>query len=144
MPATWGHTSYSMLALGIALLPMYFLAYLTLQESSNATTRKKIAQTLLYFTTCAISVFMDGYTFIFFCAISTTALLINFFTEKKSLSNKVLLGITHSICLAGAYLLYAKYVGRMQHAPEEIDFFRGWGVDLSFLIIPTKGTRWLS
>ncbi|MBB6340552.1 hypothetical protein HNP49_000702 [Pseudomonas fluvialis] len=144
MPTTWGHTSYSMLALGIALLPMYFLAYLSLQESSDSTTRKRIAQTLLYFVACTISVFMDGYTFIFFSVISTAAFSIHFLTGRKSFSSRILLGITHLACLAGAYLLYAKYIGRMQHSPEEIEFFRGWGVDLSFLIIPTKGTHWLA
>jgi hypothetical protein len=49
----------------------------------------------------------------------------------------------HIAAFALAYSLYSAYIGKSQFDASPLDFFRGWGVDLTFLAIPTNGTLWL-
>ncbi len=44
---------------------------------------------------------------------------------------------------AAAYLLYALFVGKLEYEREPIDMFRGWGLDLTFIAVPTRGVHWL-
>ncbi|VFN01112.1 MAG: hypothetical protein BECKG1743D_GA0114223_102531 [Candidatus Kentron sp. G] len=49
----------------------------------------------------------------------------------------------HVVSFALAYVLYAAYIGRLNFDAQHLDFFRGAGLDLSFIVIPTKGWHWL-
>ena len=148
MPVIWGHAGYSMLSTGIGLLSFYFLATLQLfmpksQVRGNGK-QKYVKQILFYFIVCLISIFMDGYSFMMFAVGSSilgTWLLIDDAGSRKKLIFYVF--PVHFFCLIGAYLAYTLYVGKTQFQPSPIDFFRGWGLDILFLLLPTKGVHWL-
>lgn len=144
MPIIWGHSSYSMLSWGIALFSFYF--YATYQLFLIETKTKNIARgsIVFYFFACFIAVFMDGYTFMMF-ALGSSLLWLFSFAYQKEVRNqllKVALPV-HILSFFVAYLLYSLYIGKASFSGPGLTFFRGWGVDLTYLILPTKDTFWL-
>lgn len=143
MPIIWAHAGYSMLSLGIALLPYYFLQALKLSQPGR-TAAAVIWAGLQYFLATFFSVFMDGYTFVMF-AIGSSILFCYVFFIKPSERRHILSIVlpVHIGCFALAYLAYITYIGKNSFDNVSVDFFRGWGLDLSFAFIPTKGIFWL-
>ncbi|MBB3612397.1 hypothetical protein [Rhizobium sp. BK602] len=142
MPVIWAHAGYSMLSLGIALLPFYFLAAFRLFRFDAAA--GPISATMLYPLVAFISVFMDGYTFVMFAAGSSLLLGYCLVTDAGKRSDLLTRALpVHIVSFALAYLAFATYIGRYSYEQNSIDFFRGWGLDLSFVVIPTKGMHWL-
>ncbi|MGQ9426879.1 hypothetical protein ACXYTJ_13710 [Gilvimarinus sp. F26214L] len=140
LPITWAHASYSMLSIGIGLLPFYFL--FTLKVFADEPVEKaRVGWYALYPLICSISVFMDGYSFIFFAAGSSLFVGWTWVSSDGKYRAHTLrrsLPI-HVASFAFAYMLYASYIGKVAFAPAPLDFFRGWGLDLSFFVLPTKG-----
>lgn len=144
MPIIWVHADFSMLSLGIALLPFYFLAAFKLFLFDVDLLKIPPASIALYATAVVVSVFMDGYTFMMFAAGSSMLLLYMLLirVDARSRILKVALPV-HVISFMLAYALYSFYIGKSNFEANQLDFFRGWGLDLSFLAIPTKGILWL-
>ncbi len=144
LPLVWNHAHYSMLSMGFALLPTYFLAPLVLVRRPPLTLRDRLRHAVAYAVTATLAMFMDGYTFVFF-AVAASLLLIWTLATEITLRRAILLfGLPlHALSLAVAGKLYTSYVGRTGFAVEPLDAFRGWGLDLRFLAIPTTGTHWL-
>ena len=147
LPIVWGHTGYSALAIGIGLLPFYFWTSLELFEVENFSPKEPdigYKYIPIYLFATLTSVFMDGYSFMMF-AVASSFLgfykLIVFAKRYRQFFIKRL-GI-HFLCFAIAYALYALYIGQAQFGSAPLDFFRGWGVDLAFLTIPTERIHWL-
>ncbi|MEN3277697.1 MAG: hypothetical protein V7631_3487 [Massilia sp.] len=143
MPVVWAHAGYSMLSIGIALLSFYFMAAFRLFLVEPGTTRITPA-IALYFSAAIVSVFMDGYTFMMFAAGASILLLYLLFTRpdlRPALARMAL--PVHLLSFALAYVLFSTFVGKSNFEAHPIDFFRGWGLDLSFVAIPTKGVFWL-
>lgn len=143
MPIIWAHSGYSMLSLGLALLPFYMLAALRLfvVGASGWPIAPKAG---LYLVVGVISVFMDGYSFMMF-AVGASILLVYFVAtqpEKRQLLLRVVLPV-HVLCFGAAYLAYAIYIGKSIFQPYSMDFFRGWGLDLSYVVIPTREKHWI-
>lgn len=139
MQVVWYHHGYSMLALGIALLPFYF--YCSVRVLDRPTS---IPNFLLFLFACLVAVFMDGYTYMMFAVASGFALLFSL-TQRQ---NNNLINIVCRICSIGiglliSYFLYTRFVGQSEFLPSPIDFFRGWGANLEFFVIPTKGFLFL-
>ena len=149
MPIIWAHAGYSMVSTGISLLPFYFLAtlHLFIPKTQNYKSSKLEAtkRTTFYLVTCLISVFMDGYSFMMFAVGASLfgAWLLVSETEKRRRLLLYTLFPIHLLGLGVAYLLYTLYIGKSKFDTAPIDFFRGWGVDLTFLLIPTEGMHWL-
>lgn len=144
MPIIWAHAGYSMLSLGIALLSFYFLTVLRLFLVESETTRIDPTAVALYFVAAIVSVFMDGYTFMMFATGASILLLYSLITRPEI--RQALLKIvvpTHIVSFALAYVFFSAYIGKSSFDAHPIDFFRGWGLDLSFMAIPTKGVLWL-
>lgn len=150
MPVTWAHAGCSMLSTGIALLTLYFLASIKIfswdvSDASNPSRNQKIWLSL-YPVVCIISVFMDGYSFMMFAS-GASILGAWMFLSSNGDVKKRLAQIslpTHFAGLGIAYILYTLYIGKPEFEAAPIDFFRGWGVDLTFLFIPTRGVHWLA
>ncbi|WP_132958784.1 hypothetical protein [Rhizobium sp. BK251] len=143
MPIIWAHAGYSMVSLGIGLLPFYFLAALRLFELESASSVAwKVS---FYLLATFVSVFMDGYSFVMFAAGSS--ILLGYFLLTGVESRRHLLKTalpTHIISFALAYLAYKTYIGKGEFEPSSLDFFREAGLDLSFVVIPTSGFHWFA
>ncbi|MGD9700713.1 hypothetical protein [Acinetobacter sp.] len=150
MPIIWAHAGYSMLSTGIALIPFYFLSslyifYFGINNITNIGFKKKFLLFLLQLISCILSVFMDGYSFMMFAAGATIFGAMQFLHANKE-RKKCLALFSCPIHFAGlgiAYVLYALYIGKPEFEAAPIDFFRGWGVDITFLLIPSQGMHWL-
>ena len=144
MPIIWTHADFSMLSLGIALLSFYFLAAFKLFLFDVDLSKISSASIARYAIAVVVSVFMDGYTFMMFAAGSSMLLLYILLTRVGARSKilKVALPV-HVASFTLAYALYSFYIGKSNFEAHQLDFFRGWGLDLSFLAIPTKGILWL-
>ncbi len=145
MPIIWGHApGYAMLSLGIGLLSFYFFAALKLFLSKDKNRKSTIQIGLLYFLAAITAVFMDGYTFVMFAVGSSILFCYLFFiyTEARTELLKVALPV-HILAFLTAYILYALYVGKSNFGAHPIEIFRGFGLDISFIAVPTKGVHWL-
>lgn len=140
-PMVLGHAGYSMLSVGMALLPLYFFGVTGLLEARTMppgpTAARRIAAFLVL---CSISVFTDGYTFVMFAfgtGVWWTWQFLTLPASRRTLVWPVLPVIAVGFGLA--YLLYVSYIGHDRFDTASIDFFRAWGVDLDYLVIPTRG-----
>lgn len=144
-PMVWGHMNgYAMVALGMGLLPVYFFCALNVFFPVQENARQIVFNAIFYAFSAVVSVFMDGYSFVMFAIGSGMLLMyaIVFYKDKRRYLLKIALPV-HMACFALAYLLYAMYIGRGNFDPHPIDIFRAYGVDLSFIAIPTKGMHWV-
>lgn len=148
MPVVFGHRGYSMMGLGIGLLSFYFLSALRLFEmipspspSPSASTKRNV---FLYFLATLVSVFMDGYSFMMF-ATGSSILLGWCLVWRRDIRKRAIRVIlpTHVISFGISYLLYCLYIGKVNYEAHSIDVFRGFGLDLSFVVVPTKGLHWV-
>jgi hypothetical protein len=142
-PLVWVHAGFTALSIGIALLPFYFSTLLCLYAQVQAN-GLKLRPTLGYVAACIVAVFMDGYTFVMF---SAGGALLGLYFLFRFAENRIALLFyalpTQFIGLGLAYSLYALYTKKLYFEPSPIDFFRGWGLDLSFLVVPSQGVHWL-
>jgi hypothetical protein len=144
MPIIWAHAGYSMVSLGIALLPFYFFAAFRLYLIESKTAKIAPSDIALYCLATVVSVFMDGYTFMMFATGSSILLLHSLITRPEIRTKLIKVSIpTHAISFMLAYALFSAYIGKSNFDSHSLDFFRGWGLDLSFIALPTKGMHWL-
>jgi hypothetical protein len=144
MPVVWAHAVLCMVSLGFGLLPLYFGAALQLFSRQLVNRTDAIRSAVLYLAVCIIAVFMDGYSYMMF-AVGSTLLAVYVYVRFAELRRHVLVFALplHVVGFTVAYGLYAAYLGKLQFPPDPLDFFRGWGIDLSFLVVPTKGMHWI-
>jgi len=143
MPMIWAHAGYSMLSIGIALLPFYLGQSLRVLRLSGARMPALAVTAAGFAATAVLSVFMDGYTFVMF-ALATAIFLVYDALSNRAHLRRVML-VSLPICAVGfaiAYFLYSSFLGFTATPPEPLDFFRGWGVDATMLVFPTKGLFW--
>lgn len=146
MPVTWAHAGYSMLSIGIALLPLYLLQTVQLVSPGDAGSRTLVRQMMWYPLISILAVFMDGYSFMFF-AVGGTLLLGCAWLAGAPAHRHRLTWIAlplHTSSLLLAYLLYGWFIGKSSYSAPPMDVFRGWGADLTFFIQPTQGVHWIA
>ena len=145
MPIIWAHADYSMLSFGIALLPFYFLCALNLLLREPRFSIPTIVHALLYVLACLISVFMDGYSFVMF-VVGSSLLGGWLFTSTPPRRRPLLLWAlpVHVIGIGMSYVLYVVYVGASHDELAPLEAFRAWGLDLTFLVVPTEGVHWIA
>ncbi|MBB3225857.1 hypothetical protein FHW69_000447 [Luteibacter sp. Sphag1AF] len=141
MPIAWAHGGYSMVGIGIALLPFYFLCTASLLPAHGVRRRWAVVLALVG---PVIAIFMDGYTFMMF-AVGSTGMLAWVFLREPAARKQLLIfaGPMHVAGFVVAYLLFRAYIHGNGFPAESLDFFRAWGVDLSFVARPTQGQQWL-
>lgn len=140
LPTVWGHAGYSMLAMGIALLPTYFLMALSLLQAHGANWWVVLARAVLATLVAFVAVFMDGYTFVMYGVGSLV--LIGLLALPGSGERRGVVWIalaTQAVALALAYLAYKRYVGGLPFDAGSMDTFRAFGLDLHYLVVPTQG-----
>lgn len=143
MPIVWAHSGYAMVSLGIALLPFYLWAAMRVMLRELVNEHDAIARGAFFLGVSLIAVFMDGYTYVMF-AVGTALLGVFAALRILDLRRHLLLFAlpVTTIGFGVAYILYTLYIGQPRFEPAPLDFFRGWGLDLTFLAIPTRGMHW--
>src|SRR5262245_52644137 len=69
LPIVWGHSGYSMVSFGFALMPFYFwnsLRFLGLVAGPTSGRFREFSLAAMNTSACVLAVFMDGYTFMIF------------------------------------------------------------------------------
>jgi hypothetical protein len=142
LPAIWNHVGYSMVALGFALLPLYlYCATRLFTAKARAGT---VWSAVSFGAICIVAVFMDGYTFVMFfgaCAILWSAAMLGDHTSRRR--GMVLVLPIMGVGFFLAYFLYTAFLGNYHFHIYPLSFFRGWGVDVTMLLRPTRGFHWL-
>ncbi|MEB1547738.1 hypothetical protein VDQ94_02275 [Xanthomonas campestris pv. campestris] len=141
MPVIWSHSGYSMLGLGIALLPTYMMSAINLIYAKGRSQR--LRGILLHVLVSIVAVFMDGYTFVMFGIAAAAITIISSLSQIRTVSSAIYSPLANALSLGLAYLLYRAFVGKSTLDPAPIEFFRAWGMDLSYAVIPTSGVQWL-
>ncbi|MBZ9922586.1 hypothetical protein LB579_33560, partial [Mesorhizobium sp. BR1-1-7] len=135
VPVVWRHSDYSMVSIGMALLPAYFYAALRFVHYE-----RNLPSSILFFLATLTAVFMDGYTFMMFASGTAVLLLVNFVLKsgwRKEIAYKCLPVMAASFAIS--YLLFTAYIGKMTFESEDLDFFRAFGSNIEFFFIPTRG-----
>jgi len=143
MPVVWAHAGYSMLSIGIALLPFYLNQSLQVLRLDGTRVTALAGMTFGFAATAILSVFMDGYTFVMFAL--ATAIFLAYDALSSRANMRRVVRVSMPICAFGfaiAYVLYSSFLGFATTTPEPLDFFRGWGVDVTMLVFPTRGLFW--
>ncbi|MCL7929593.1 hypothetical protein [Halomonas llamarensis] len=144
LPMVWWHSQYSTLALGIALLPAYHGVLLAVINARGQGSAARWGRYVLYLAMAIIAVFMDGYTFMM-AACGTSLLLLShlWYSRAHWWAEATRLLPLHGIAFALAYLLFSRYIGQSHFDGASLAFFRGWGMDLTYLLRPSAGISWL-
>ncbi|MEX0450040.1 hypothetical protein V6X63_09810 [Spiribacter sp. 221] len=144
LPVVHFHVGYSMLSIGIALIPFYF--FTTLKMVGWAAPRNPNYSGVwaaVFPFVVVLAAFMDGYTFVFF-AVGASIMLGWLILQRElpfGLALKKVLPL-HFVSFAIGYLLYVLYIGKSGFEGASLDFFRGWGADLLYFLLPTQGMVW--
>ncbi|KAG9611648.1 hypothetical protein KCV01_g2387, partial [Aureobasidium melanogenum] len=142
MPMTWAHEAYSSLALGMAMLPLYVSSAQACLERAPGMFRAVYGATE-FVVLCTVALFMDGYTFMMFATVAWLSLGVTAIGladgRWRLLARVVPLYALGFLC---AWLLYTGYMGRSAFDVAPMGFFRGWAVDLSFIVWPSHGQLW--
>jgi hypothetical protein len=142
-PIVREHANYSMLSLGIALMPLYLFQALALfdalDDADDIKSRTSLAaRSALYLLVAVLAVFMDGYTFVMFFVVASLAGAFQILSRRLAIWRGVFRFGLHGLAFLIAYLLYALYIGDRSFSPSSLEHFRGWGADISFFFIPTQ------
>ena len=145
-PMIWGHASYSMLSLGLALIPTYLLTIIFINEKLQRRCLS-LLQAMLVVATFTIATFMDGYSLIMFSIAAGLVTIGQYWSFRQIDSGaERFLACSVSLMLVSvvlAYSLYSTYIGKTSFNAHSLATFRGWGADLTFFAIPTQGMHWL-
>ena len=145
-PIVFAQDGYGPLRLGFALLPLYGLIdLLVARRIADARTRSELVLSfakiiiLLALVRC-FALFLDGYSFVMGLALSAgllMPLLFKLFVDK-SYARIALIGLCFFVSTVIAYIAYRLYAGdTVEASVMPIDLFRGQGVDLYALAVPS-------
>jgi hypothetical protein len=140
LPIVSMHVGYSMLALGIALLPTYMWAVMRVLDQPGP------RNVLLLIVAALISAFMDGYTFVMFAAGAAMLCLGKWVGTRDRIERRRLLlvaGPGYVVAFGLAAALYKHYVHGGDYGMAPLSMFRAWGMDVAFAWLPTSGQFWL-
>ncbi len=146
LPIVWWHSNYSMLSSGFALLPFYLWTLVQLTRAQQISATNLIARSALFLVACQISAFMDGYTFVMFFTGAGLALLADIWCRRTDLNwgRRILHIGVFATGFGLAYAAYTAFIGKHEFQVESLDFFRAFGLDISYVFVPTRGISWLA
>ncbi|MGF6493619.1 hypothetical protein ABIE56_001802 [Luteibacter sp. 621] len=141
LPIVYMHAGYSMLGLGIALLPAYMWAIAGLLD------RPTLRAAAVLVAATLISAFMDGYTFVMFAAGAAVLSLGKLWDTRRlpDVRRRLLTVAAPAVVISfgGAAALYRLYVHGGHYDTAPLAMFRAWGMDITFAWLPTSGEFWL-
>lgn len=129
-------SEYGALGLGIALIPLYLLIDLRFLDSLSSGSRLRMA---VWFAVAVaaryFAIFLDGYSFLFSCALSLGCLLLTPAIEKK-FGKAAVACVAYLLACAIAAFAYSSYFPRNALGSTPLSGFRAQGVDTYGLISP--------
>ncbi|MFA6192453.1 MAG: hypothetical protein WC665_08880 [Sulfurimonas sp.] len=140
LPLVWWHSLYSFLSFGFALMPLYI--YIVFFIIKNKLGENKY----IYFTFFLISilaVFTDGYTFVMFALSYFLILFFSFVSKKIEFKKVAYLFLYAMVVFLISYVLYTNYINESSFNIWSMDYYRGFGIDLTMLFSPSKEIFWL-
>ncbi len=147
-PIVWYHVQYTALSIGIALIPLYTYIIYKFIEKKETSLIKIPGMLFLVFSTFVFSAFMDGYTFVMIALFSVISwvflsmLEVDKLGDSKFVKNSIYKLFFLLFSISCSALLFNLYFPGVIESNSPLDFYRGWGVDLSFLSLPTSGNIW--
>lgn len=152
-PIVFAQDGYGPLRAGFALVPLYAWVDLWIARSLAAQSSPKSALPaflggllILVFLRC-FALFMDGYSFVMGLALSGALILtvLVSLAQRRRLIPCLAIALVYALPTVLAYLLYSAYAGAtVEMAVMPLDFFRGQGVDLYPLLVPSSMQWWAS
>lgn len=145
LPINVVHQKYSMVSLGMVMLPLFCYIIYKFYTLDIKKFKNSMEWILVILTFTTISVFMDGYTFVMFAYFAFVAwffismLEVDKIGEKRLIYQSILKLFAVLFSFFVSFLLYDNYFPGFEKWDMPIEFYRAWGLDLSFLIIPTTG-----
>ncbi|WP_322081995.1 hypothetical protein [Burkholderia sp. BCC1972] len=145
MPVVWAHSGYSMLSIGIALLPLYLWTTHRLCNAIDTNGSRTIAMLGMTLVAVAcLAVFTDGYTFVMFAFGALVQYAGRIAQPGGRRIRRLAVGVPlYAAGFGIAFVLYQQYVGTQSFAADPLSVFRGFGVDVTMLVRPTQGLLWL-
>lgn len=143
-PIVWNSSGYSHLHFGFAILPfLFYLIFIACRFINEEINPIKISIfALCYFLSVIVCVFTDGYTFMIFAIGSSMILGCFILLERgRAIKIKIILSLIHFFAFLFSYVMYVNYLGETEFTKSNMDFFRGWGLDISFALWPTSGVH---
>lgn len=145
LPMVWVHSQYSMLSMGFALLPAYFLMGWRLVEAIFERTRTDwVRQAAVYLAVVIVACFMDGYTFVMFAVATGCCWIVHAYEAGRQQWRAA---ATAMACILACNLLavglYTSYIGKSAFDRSALEVFRAFGASVPMLLKPTQGALWL-
>ncbi len=148
LPVVVQHSGYSMLSTGIALLPFYLFAALRVFNKNARSIPlgvvHKLKVHIQFLLVTLLSIFMDGYSFMMFACAAVILGLDYLLVASISMKDRLYNFFGMCLSFLVAYVLFALFIGKTGFSAAPLSFFRGWGVDLSFWLQPTRGIHWIA
>jgi hypothetical protein len=145
LPIVWWHASFAMLSIGFALLPLYlFLAFRLVYDLKSGFTPQGQITILSFVLASLLAVFIDGYTYVMLVVASGSFCLIA--AIRGDVRRSRLAFVTAPVLFLAvilSYLAYTRYLGVHSFETAPMEVFRGWGVDIVMMLIPSQGVSWL-
>ncbi|MFA6136898.1 MAG: hypothetical protein WC667_02305 [Sulfurimonas sp.] len=139
LPLIWWHSLYSFLSFGFALMPLYI--YMIFFIIKNKLEDNKYIY-LAFFVISILSIFTDGYTFVMFALSYFLILFFSFVSKKTVFKNAAYLFLYAIFVFLISYLLYVNYINESSFGIWSMDYYRGFGIDLTMLFYPSKEIFW--
>jgi hypothetical protein len=144
LPMVWAHQGYSSLGLGLAMLPLYVSSAMAVLDSGAVRLPQRFPVAVWFIGLCLVAIFMDGYTFMMFGVAAAILFVFRLATDHQGRVHLLKFAVpVYVVGFIAAFLVYSHYVGRSGFESAPLDFFRGWGLDVTFLGMPPSGEFWL-
>lgn len=139
------HSDYSILSFGFLFFPIYVFILFQILSFDIKSNLDFVLVFTYAFALFIFSIFTDGYNFLFLFVLFLFFIFYNFLAKRFVLKKDLLLKFTFIFAaFVATILIYKMYTKNINFSASSLNFFRGWSVDLSFLLIPSFGISWLS
>lgn len=144
LPMVWAHQGYSSLGLGLAMLPLYVSSAMAVLDHGALRLPRRFPVAARFIGLCLVAIFMDGYTFMMFGVAAAILFVFRVATGREERVHLLRFVVpVYVVGFIAAFLAYSHYMGRSGFESAPLEFFRGWGLDVTFLAMPTSGEFWI-
>lgn len=138
LPIVRAHEGFGPIIAGIALLPLYWAASLSL-SMDDGLRRKRLLKAFCFFFLVLYALFTDGYTFMMFALMSSVMLLFDSSPISGRWKRRLVLATIWVLSFGGAYIIYAAYIGGPGYGKYPTNVYVYFSSALAYLALPNKG-----